>query len=39
MPVTVSYSVRYLRAFIRVILTSLTAVQTSLLASALGRLA
>jgi hypothetical protein len=37
MLVTVSCGVRYLRAFVGVTLRSLTAVQTSLLASALGR--
>jgi hypothetical protein len=36
-PVTISCGVRYLRAFVGVTLRSLTAVQTSLLASALGR--
>ena len=39
MLVTISCSVRYLRAFIRVTLRSLTAVQINLFASALGRLA
>jgi hypothetical protein len=37
MPVTISCGVRHLRAFVGVTLRSLTAVQISLFASALGR--